>query len=170
MTADELLQLPDDGWRYELVEGELRKISPAGVEHGYVAGKIAISLGSFVYGRKLGRVYPADVGFQLGRDPDTVRAPDASFVRAARVTKTSKYFEGAPDVVFEVVSPNDRYSEIEAKTREYLRAGTLAVVIVDPQTRAVRIHRPAGTTDITDAIELPDILAGWKLPLTELFN
>lgn len=169
MTADELLQFPDDGSRYELVRGELRKMSPTGEEHGNVSMRISISLGNYVYQHRAGRVYPADVGFRLSRDPDTVRSPDLSFVRADRVKKSRKYIEVAPDVAFEVVSPNDRYTEIAEKTLEYLRAGTHAVVIVDPQTESVRIHRSAGITDVSDILELPDLLPGWQLLLSDLF-
>jgi len=170
MTADELLQLPEDGWKYELVQGELRKMSPTGEDHGYVAGKIMVSLGSFVYERNLGRVYIAEAGYRLARDPDTVRAPDVSFVRTERVRKSSRFIEGAPDVAFEVVSPTDSYDEIDQRTRDFLRAGTTAVVIVNPRTKSARVHRASGVTDVADVITIPDVLPGWQLPLSELFD
>src|SRR5438270_13850709 len=121
MSADELLQLPDDGNRYELVQGELRKMSPPGADHGGVAAAIIISLGSYVKERRLGKVY-SEIGFRIARKPDTVRAPDAAFVRRERVVKTERFFEGPPDIAFEVVSPNDTYTEVEEKTQEWLRA------------------------------------------------
>ncbi|HEV7764225.1 MAG TPA: Uma2 family endonuclease, partial [Thermoanaerobaculia bacterium] len=102
MTAEELLRLPD-GERYELVRGELKKMSPSGSRHGRVAAQIAGSLIPHVRRNKLGAVYIADAGFRIGRNPDTVRAPDAAFVRAERVIDTPGFFEGPPDVVFEVV-------------------------------------------------------------------
>src|SRR5947209_6603269 len=122
MTTDELLQLPRDGWRYELVRGELRKMSSLGAQHGRIAARIIIKLGAYTQERGLGEVYAAEAGFRIARDPDTVRAPDAAFVRAERVVDTRGFFEGPPDVVFEVVSPGDTYSEVEEKTLDWLRA------------------------------------------------
>jgi len=170
MTADDLLRLPDDGWRHELVRGELRKMSPTGERHGHVAAEIIGSLGPFVKQRRLGRVYASETGFRLSREPDTVRAPDAAFVRAERVVSTTKFFEGAPDVAFEVTSPGDSYSEIEEKTLDWLRAGVRAVVIVDPRTKTARVHRSTGPVAVADAIELEDIIPGWRLPLADLFD
>ena len=170
MTADELFQLPDDGWRYELVRGELRKMSPAGADHGSVSAEIIASLAAHVKRYKLGKVYSSDTGFTLSRDPDTVRAPDAAFVRAARVVATRRFFDGPPDVAFEVVSPNDRYTEIEEKTRDWLRAGVLAVVIVDPGAKSARIERLGSGAPVAGVIEIEDVIPGWKLPLAELFD
>jgi Uma2 family endonuclease len=170
MSADELLRLPDDGWRHELVRGELRKMSPAGEGHGHVAAEIVASLGPYVKQRRLGRVYAAETGFRISRQPDTVRAPDAAFVRTERVVPSSKFFEGPPDIAFEVTSPGDTYSEIEEKTLDWLRAGVCAVVIIDPQTKTARIHRSADVITVADAIELDDVIPGWRLPLSELFD
>jgi|ERR1041385_218029 Uma2 family endonuclease len=170
MTADELLRLPDDGWRHELVRGELRKMSPAGAGHGYIAAEIVASLAPFVKQRRLGRVYAAETGFRISRQPDTVRAPDAAFVRAERVVLTVKFFEGPPDIAFEVTSPGDTYSEIEEKTRDWLQAGVRAVVIVDPVTKTARVHRSTSAVTIAEAIELDDIIPGWRLPLADLFD
>jgi Uma2 family endonuclease len=170
MTADELFHLPDDGWRYELVRGELRKMSPAGADHGSVGAEIIASLVAHVKKHRLGKVYNSDTGFRISRDPDTIRAPDAAFVRAARAVATHRFFEGPPDVAFEVVSPNDRYTEIEEKTRDWLRAGVLAVVIVDPGAKSARVERRGGGAPVAEVIEIEDVLPGWKLPLAELFD
>jgi len=85
VTADELLHMPDDGFRYELVQGELRRMAPAGNVHGRVAMNIGISLGNYVKAHDLGTVYAAETGFRLAEDPDTVRAPDVAFVSRPRV-------------------------------------------------------------------------------------
>jgi Uma2 family endonuclease len=169
MTADELLRLPDDGWRYELVQGELRKMSPSGAEHGVIATQIIVSLGAYVKAHSLGRVYASETGFRISRQPDTVRAPDAAFVRAERVVATRSFFEGPPDLAFEVISPGDTYSEVEEKTLGWLRAGVRVVVIVDPRTSTVRIHRTSGATTVADFIDIDDLIPGWKLPLSEVF-
>ncbi|HYI08939.1 MAG TPA: Uma2 family endonuclease [Thermoanaerobaculia bacterium] len=170
ITADELLRMPDDGWRYELVQGELRKLSPAGEEHGDIAIEIATSLRHYVKHHRLGKAYGPDVGFRIARDPDTVRSPDAAFVSAERVVRTPKYFEGPPDVAFEVISPSDSYSDVEEKTLDYLRAGTRVVVVVNPRTRVVRLHRRDGVETVNDVLEIEDVIPGWRLPLAELFE
>jgi Uma2 family endonuclease len=169
MTADELLRLPDDGWRYELVQGELRKMSPSGARHARVAAQIIGSLIAYLKDHPIGTAYASEAGFRISRSPDTVRAPDAAFVSANRVIDTPSFFEGPPDVAFEVTSPGDTYSEIEEKTLGWLRAGVRAVVIVDPRTSSVRIHRASGATTVADAIEIEEILPSWKLPLSEVF-
>lgn len=170
MSADELFLLPDDGWRYELVRGELRKMSPAGADHGSVGAEIIASLVVHVKKHRLGKIYNADTGFLIASHPDTVRAPDVAFVGAARAVANRKFFDGPPDVAFEVVSPNDRYTEIDEKTRDWLRAGVQAVVIIDPLAKRARIERRSGGTPVGEAIELEDVIPGWKLPLAELFG
>lgn len=174
MTADELLRLPDDGSRYELVEGELKKMSPSGADHSEIALLIGSSLVKHVRKNGLGTVYGADGGFLLQQDPDTVRAPDVGFVAAARSMRTSKFFPGAPDLAIEVMSPSDLASEVSFKTSQYLRAGTRAVVVVDPDKRIVYVHRAAGndvhTTIVEDVLEVEDVVSGWKMPLGEIFD
>src|SRR5436309_6780642 len=170
MTADELLRMPDDGYRYELVQGELRKMSPAGADHGDVAASIVISLGSYVKARKLGKVYTADPGFYIERDPDTVRAPDVAFVSRERVVKTPRFFEGAPDLAIEVVSPNDTYMEVEEKALQLLHAGTRAVIVVIPKTQSARVYRTGKLEVLTDAITVEDIIPGWRMPFSDVFD
>lgn len=173
-TAEELLRLPDDGCRYELVQGELKKMSPSGLEHGRIAARIAIHLGGYVRQRKLGEVYIAEAGFVLTRGPDTVRAPDVSFVQADRTVDTTGFMPGPPDLSVEVMSPSDLASEVSYKTSQYLRAGTRAVVVVDPEKRIVYVHRSSGTDVLTkiadNVLEVDDVVPGWKMPLTEIFE
>src|ERR1043165_1921410 len=101
MTADELLQMPDDGMRHELVRGELTTMVPPGIEHGEIALAIGAELRAFVKQHGLGRAY-VETGYVLERNPDTVRGPDVSFVRADRVVKSRKYYSGPPDLAVEV--------------------------------------------------------------------
>jgi len=170
MTADELLRLPDDHQRHELVRGELRTMSPSSHDHGDVALEIGARLRIYVREHKLGKAYAAETGFLISRNPDTVRAPDVSFVRTERLVRTPGYFPGPPDLAIEVVSPNDRYSDVEEKTLQWLRAGVRAVVIVDPRPKSVRVHRSDGITTATDVLEIPDVVPGWKVPVAELFE
>jgi Uma2 family endonuclease len=176
MTAEELLRVPDDGRRYELVRGELRTMAPVGHPHGRIAMRIAAQLFQHVEERGLGTVYAAETGFVLGRNPDTVRAPDAAFVRRERVEEveeTEGYWPGAPDLAVEVVSPGDAYAEVEGKVAEWLRAGARMVIVVDPSNRAVKIHR--GLTDVValtedDEIDGTDVVQEWRLPVRRLFG
>jgi Uma2 family endonuclease len=171
MTADELYQLPNDGNRYELIRGELRKtMSPTGFEHGDVELGIGSSLRAHVKKRRLGKVVAGDVGFRIHRGPDTVLGPDVAFVRSERVVKTRKFFDGPPDLVIEVVSPGDSYTEVEEKAADWLRHGTRAVIVVDPARRSVRIHRSGEVVNVTDAIAVDDVVPGWSLPLSEIFE
>jgi Uma2 family endonuclease len=169
MTAEEFYRLASSK-RYELVRGELREMSPTGLQHGDVAALIAASLVNHVRQHRLGKVYINDVGFLIERNPDTVRGPDIAFVCTERVVKSQKFYDGAPDLAVEVVSPGDSYTDVEEKTAEWLRGGTRAVIIVDPRRRTARVDRAGETAYVTDAIVVDDVIPGWRLPLSEIFE
>jgi Uma2 family endonuclease len=100
-TAEELLDMPDDGFRYELVRGEPRRMVPAGNQHGYIAGEALGELRSHVKANSLGRTHTAETGFKLASDPDTVLAPGAAFIRRERLESVGEvegYWPGAPDL------------------------------------------------------------------------
>ena len=176
VTAEELLEMPDDGFRYELIGGELRKLAPAGHLHGEYAMLIGGSLMMHIRANGLGKVYAAETGFKLGSDPDHVRAPDAAFVRRERATaarETPGFFPGPPDVAVEVISPTDLYTEVEEKVAGWLDAGTLAVIVVDPRRRTVKVHRsPADAIALTEAdtLAVEDIVPGWRMPIRDIFE
>ncbi|MFN7947827.1 MAG: Uma2 family endonuclease [Blastocatellia bacterium] len=175
ITADELLQMPDDGFRYELVKGELHRMPPAGFEHGNIALNIGSKLKEHINQTSQGKVVAAETGFQIASDPDTVRAPDAAFVSQQRLDEIGRikgYFPGAPDLAVEVVSPNDIYSEVEEKVLEWLDAGTRMVIVVNPRKRTVTVYR--SQTDITilkenDTLSGGDVLPGFSCKVAELF-
>jgi Uma2 family endonuclease len=171
MTAEDLLALPDDGMLHELVKGEFTTMSPAGFRRGHVTGLIHTHLGHYVRQHRLGIVPSSDTGYILQRNPDTVRAPDVSFVRAERATDERGYFQGAPDLAVEVISPSDRFSEVHAKVREYLAAGTPVVIVVDPETEFAEIHTASAVRMIAPdgALDAPNVVPGWSLPLAEIF-
>jgi Uma2 family endonuclease len=149
MTADELLRMPDDGFRYELVRGELVKMPPAGEEHGDLAMRVGAPLWQYVETNKLGRVYAAETGFWLASNPDTVRAPDVSFVSQQRiggVRPIRGYRAGPPDLAVEVISPSDTYTEVEDKVHDWLDAGTSMIIVVNPKRETVTVYR--SRTDI----------------------
>jgi len=173
MTADELLALPH-GYdkRYELVKGALITMSPAGFDHGLIGSRILSHLSAHVDVKKLGVVPNGDTGYLLKRNPDTVLAPDVSFVATSRVVRTFKYFPGAPDLAIEVISPNDTYGEVHDKVEVYLATGTRMVIVVNPrnQTATVTTSRGAAHLTLDDALTGGDVVPGWSLPLRELFE
>ncbi len=176
MTANELLDMPDDGSRYELVRGELRKMPPAGHVHGRYTSFIGGYLMMHVKTNGLGNTYGAETGFMLASNPDHVRAPDAAFVRRERAESVGDapgFFPGAPDLAIEVISPNDSYTEVDEKIADWLAAGTLAVIVVDPRRRTVKVHRsPASviTLNESDTLEIDDVVSGWRMPVKEIFE
>jgi Uma2 family endonuclease len=176
MTAEELLRLPRDGKRRELVRGELRTMPPTGWEHGTATSVFDRSLGHYVQVHQLGEVATGEPGFRLTTNPDTVRAPDVAFVRRERLEAAGPvrgYWPGAPDLVVEVISPNDLYTEVDEKVAEWLEHGTSLVFVVNPHRRTVAVHRPGQSMRIfgeNDVLDGEDIVPGWTLPVRDLFS
>jgi Uma2 family endonuclease len=176
MTADDLFNLPDDGMRHELVRGELRTMPPTGLGHGEEESIFDGSLGPYVRSRKLGRVFVGDPGFILERNPDTVRAPDVAFMTHERLAPTgvpTGYFRGVPDLAVEVISPNDRYTQVAEKIAEWLAHGVRLVFVVDPRRQTVDVHRPGQpirTLGMDDMLEGEDVVPGWSMAVRELFD
>ncbi len=175
MTADELLVMDHGNFRYELVKGELRQMSPSGSEHGAIIVKLTIRLGGYVEANQLGVCFGAETGFFIERDPDTVRAPDLAFVRRERVPAegiTKKFWPGAPDLAVEVLSPDDRPKAVAEKVRNWLETGALMVWTVEPKRRTVTVHRPHEETIVlTEADELEgfDVVPGFRCRVSEIF-
>ncbi|HEX6912225.1 MAG TPA: Uma2 family endonuclease [Longimicrobium sp.] len=176
VTADELLAMPDDGLRRELIEGEVHVTPPPGEEHGAVAAEILVSLGSHVRAQGLGRVFAAETGYRVGSDPDTVMAPDAAFVSRERIEQvgiSKGYRAGPPDLAVEVVSPSDSFADVEAKVARWLAAGCRMVVVVNPARRAATVYRSRDDIVLLaegDVLDGGDVVPGWRLPLRELFT
>jgi Uma2 family endonuclease len=175
MTAEELLVMPDDGFRYELVKGELKRMPPTGIEHGRVTMQLAAPLYTHVKLNNLGQVYAAETGFKLASDPDTVRAPDIGFIRAERIQATGiveDYGEGAPDLTVEVLSPGNTKREMAEKIEEYFAAGARLVWIVSPKLKTVTVYR--SLTDIVtltekDTLDGGEVVPGFEIPVAEIF-
>lgn len=175
MTANELLQLPRDGFRYELIQGELTRMSPASHQHGRIALNISAPLHQYVRQHRLGVVYAAETGFVLERNPDTVRVPDVAFVvreRAAALHDEGGYYPGAPDLAVEVISPHDLYTDVEEKVIAWLDAGTRMVLVVNPRKRTVTAYHSRTQIAIlteTDELDGADVVPGWHLPVADIF-
>jgi Uma2 family endonuclease len=174
MTAEDLMALPDDGHRYELSQGVLVCMSPAAYWSGKFGRRIASRIGAFVDEHKLGDCGVPDTGFKLTSNPDTVREPDVWFVSAERLPpadQQQRYFEGAPDLAVEVLSPTDRFDEVMRKVREYLDAGTRLVWVFDPDERTAGVFRPDGSyTKVGEdgTLDGENLLPGFELPLHDI--
>jgi Uma2 family endonuclease len=175
MTADDLLRMPDDGFRYELIKGELKKMAPAGHWQGRVTINITTPLAQHVRAHNLGAVYAAETGFKLASDPDVVRALDVAFIRRERVEEVGNvegYWPGAPDLAVEVVSPSDTYTEVQEKVFDWLEAGTRMVIVVMPRRQAVAVYRSLSEIVMlteNDALDGGDVVPGWTMPVRNLF-
>lgn len=180
VTADELwdTEVGDPSPRYELVEGELVEISPAGEQHGDLASEINMQIRAFVKANNLGRVTAAETGYVIVRASgeggrDTVLAPDVGFVSAARVAPvpSKKYVPVAPDLAVEVASPHDSFGDIQRKVRLYLGAGTKLVWVVDPDTSSLTEFSADGVRvySADQYVSGQDVLPGFTLNLSEIF-
>jgi Uma2 family endonuclease len=175
VTADDLSLMPDDGFRYELVKGELRRMNPAGNVHGRVTMSVAWRLAQYVEENQLGTVYAAETGFRLASDPDTVRAPDVAFVSRARVEMVGEvegFWPEAPDLAVKVVSPDDSYTDVEEKVFDWLDVGTKMVVVINPRQRSSTVYK--SPTDIialaeADVLDGGEIVPGFELAIREIF-
>ena len=174
ITGEELARMPEIG-RSELVEGRIVRMSPTGFRHGGVELKMAAVLNAFVDPLRIGRVLVGEVGIYTRRNPDTVRGADVLYIsneRYARASKDKAFLDVAPELVVEVLSPEDRPGEVSRKLAEYFAAAVLLVWIADPATRTVRVHRPGGEPrqlTAEDSLTGEDVLAGFEVRVSELF-
>ena len=175
VTAEQLLRMPDDGCRYELVAGEVKKMPPAGWRHGSVGSEIHGLLLQHVKRQALGRVFAAETGFLLARNPDTVRAPDAAFIHKDHLPAEppdEAFWPGAPDLAVEVVSPGDTVKEVDEKARACIEAGARVVWVVNPTWRNVAVYGPAAevkTLAEHDELQGEEILPGFRCRVADLF-
>ena len=173
LTLEEFAALPSEGARHELDRGELITMAPVQFVHTRIQHVLLDSLRPFVKERKLGEAF-LEPGCLLAEDPPTLREPDVAFLsnEALQREPAAGFFPGAPTIAIEVVSPSETAADLETKIRQYLAAGSLAVVAIYPQSRSIVVHLPGKEShrlEGDDALSFPDILGDWTLPLTEIF-
>ena len=173
VTVDEFARLPDDDFRYELVSGVVYRMSPVGGLHGAVVARLVVALVEWAERLRAGTVM-TETGFVLTTGPDTVLAPDISFVRRERIPASglpTSFWRGAPDVAVEVLSPDDRRPGVAVKVREYLERGVALVWVVDPAAHTVAVHSGAAPTTLTrnQVLRGDAVLPGFEMPVSRMF-
>ena len=175
MTAADLLSLRLEHKSTELVRGKLIVREPPSTYHGRVQSMLNLLVASYVRANALGAVFGQDTGFQIASDPDTVRAPDLAFVDRARVAQIPPrgYAAMAPDLVAEILSPDDRPGEVLAKVGEWLDAGVRLVWVIDPERRVATVYQADGcvaTVASNSNVSGEPVLPGFSFRLAELFD
>ncbi len=174
VTAEQLLDLETSERHYELIEGVLKQAISRSPERAFILGNLAGVLGGFVAKNKLARVYAGGPLILLGRDPDTVLAPDMAVVRRDRLPLAqSAFISISPDLVIEVVSPGNSPGEIERKVGIYLASGVRSIWIVYPRQRQVTVFSPENPPQIfsdADVITANEILPGLAVDVSRIFD
>jgi Uma2 family endonuclease len=174
ITGEELARMPEIG-RSELVEGRIVRMTPTGFRHGAVELRVGEVLSAFVEPLRIGRVLVGEVGIYTRHNPDTVRGADALFIsheRYARASKEKAYLDVAPELVVEVLSPDERPGDVARKITEFLEAGVLRVWTADPSRRTLRVHRTANESrelGPQDILSGEDVLPGFEIRVKQLF-
>ncbi|QDU61878.1 hypothetical protein Pan216_27430 [Planctomycetes bacterium Pan216] len=172
ITAEQLFA-EHAGERTELVAGEPTAMTPVGITQSLIVGALNGMIWNHINGRRLPVIVGPELGFVLRRNPDTVRAPDLAVLRVERLTdQQSGFFEGAPDLAIEVLSPHDKPAEVERKIREFLDAGTEVAWVVDPESRTVSIHRGDESVvrlDPNASLDGGELLPGFTCSIANIF-
>ena len=137
---EDYLQLPDDGNRYEIIEGVLYVTNAPNSDHQFTVTEVAAELRNFVKAHKLGQVLVAPFEVHLTHRTRPVQ-PDVLFVRRERWPKDRvSYFSGAPDLIVEVISPSSVRTDRVIKFTAYELAGVSEYWLVNPHTRTVEVY------------------------------
>lgn len=172
-TEQDLRRAPEDGWRHELVDGQVRRV-PGGARHSIVCVRLSAEILAFVQESDLGYVVGSNTGFRFPRG--NVRVPDVSFMAKGRFPGEQLpegFSDVPPDLAVEVLSPDDRPREILDKIGEYLQAGVRLVWVIDPQRRTAAVYRSMtqvrqlGPQDFLDG---EDVLPGFRCRLDEAID
>ncbi len=173
ITGEALAEMGDIG-RCELVDGKIIMRSPTSWRHGKYESRFDYALKNFVNEHQLGEVMVGEVGLYTRRNPDTVRGADVIFISRARLAqvKSASFLDVAPELVVEVMSPDDRWSEVKQKIREYFDIGVILVWIADPTDKTVSVYRSLTEVHLfteNDILTGEEILPGFNLSVATLF-
>jgi Uma2 family endonuclease len=177
LTGDDLLRMPEEATEgYELIEGELVKMAPTGLEHGNVELNVGAEIRTWNKQHKRGRVFVGETGFYTRGDKGTVRAPDVAFISYERLpaeTRIEGYSRIAPDLVVEVISPGNTAEEMDIKIREWFDFGVRLLWAIYPRTRRVHVYTTPDKPIILDAdatLDGGEVLPGFSVPIAVFFE
>jgi Uma2 family endonuclease len=158
-------------YKIELEDGTLSIMGPSDIVSSEISSRLIAFLFAWINPRRLGRVFDSAGGFIM---PDTnVKAPDVSFVRAARLRQSPRYFgELVPDLVVEIKSQSARIKPIEAKVLKFIELGATVGILIDPDEETVTIYRSTGEPTVLgngDILTVAELFPGWELPVSELW-
>lgn len=158
-------------YKMELEDGRLSIMGPSDIVSSEISSRLIAFLFAWINPRRLGRVFDSAGGFIM---PDTnVKAPDVSFVRAARLRQSPRYFgELVPDLVVEIKSQSDRIKPIETKVLKFIELGAVVGILIDPDEETVTIYRSTGEPIVLgngDILTVAELFPGWELPVSELW-
>ncbi len=171
LTDEDLMRLPSDGLKYEVVSGEIAT-APAGFEHDVIGAVIIGLLLPSTRGR--GFMTIAQAGFRMKNG--NLRCPDVSFTLKEHLpdgVPPKGFAQRAPDLPIEIVSPTESEADVFAKIGEYLESGSQEVWILEPTTRSATIYRSASDTRSlgpNDTIASPKLFPGFTAKVSELFD
>jgi Uma2 family endonuclease len=175
MTVEEFFKLHGHESNVELVRGQIVKYPMPVAKHGYVCMNAGIAFGQFIRASKLGRVLSNDTRIRVS--PDTTRGADVCYVSYAKLpqekTLPDGVLETAPDLVVEVRSPSDLWTDAVEKVLEYLRIGVSAVIILDPKTESASVFRSGArqeTFEKDQTLTIEDVLPGFAVPVARFFE
>ena len=175
-TAEELFRLPTLDRRLELVKGELYEMPFEGARHGVVTSNIGFLVGLHAKNCNIGHVFAPGTGFILSRNPDTVLAPDVSFVSYDTLPTgdvPASFLELAPDLAVEVKSPGDSKREVREKAEQWLTAGTSVVWVLDPDDRTATVYALGRAPQVlteSESLTGRDLVPGFQVAVRELFE
>lgn len=175
-TIADIEAMPEEPGRVALIEGELHRMAPAGGRHGRLGVRFTVALHLFVEAHHSGVVYSADTGFVLQREPDTLLAPDVTFIQKDRVPVGDDeigFPEVVPDLVVEILSPSNTSTMMTKKVNAYLAAGVSLIWVVDPVHSVITIHWPDGNSreiGMDGTLDGGHVLPGLSLPVADLFQ
>jgi Uma2 family endonuclease len=173
-TDEEFMALPDDGGRYELVDEQVVDMGNSGMEHGNISAYLCGLIELYVRPKKLGVTCDSSTAFTL--KSGNKRSPDVSFVSKERLQGLRRlpkgFFQGAPDLAIEVISPSNTFEEIYTKLVEYFDNNCRVVWVINPDERSVVVYRqpqPDRLLKMTDSLDGEEVIPGFTLPVAQLF-
>jgi Uma2 family endonuclease len=174
MTVEEFAQLPNDGKKYELVEGVLVEVCRPKPIHGKIQARLTRYLDAYVDEHKLGMV-TNESGYITHRNPDSLRGPDVAFISTERLGQhdLTAYVPTAPDLVIEIVSEFDTPATVDTKVNEYLAAGAKLIWVVYPDAKRVGAYDDDGHYkgfDVNGVLDGGDVVPNFKLALKDIFR